>query len=75
LIPARTSEGRARAVASGVKLGPKFQLTLHQRKEAAAREANGNPVREIARSYGVSPATISRLVQWSMLPQLIAITV
>jgi DNA invertase Pin-like site-specific DNA recombinase len=61
LIRARTSEGRARAVARGVKLGPKFKLTPHQRKEAAARKANDEPVREIARSYDVSPATISRL--------------
>jgi DNA invertase Pin-like site-specific DNA recombinase len=62
LIHARTSEGRARAMARGVKMGPKFKLTPHQRKEAAARKANGEPVREIARSYDVSPATISRLV-------------
>jgi DNA invertase Pin-like site-specific DNA recombinase len=62
LIRARTSEGRARAVARGVKLGPKFKLTPHQRKEAAARKANGEPVREIARTYNVSPATISRMV-------------
>ena len=61
LIRTRTSEGRARAVARGVKLGPKFKLTLHQRKEAATRKANGEAVREIARSYDVSPATISRL--------------
>jgi DNA invertase Pin-like site-specific DNA recombinase len=61
LIRARTGEGRARAVAHGVKLGPKFKLTPHQRKEAALRKANGDPVREIARSYNVSPATISRL--------------
>ena len=61
LIRARASEGRARAVARGVKLGPKFKLTHHQRKEAAVRKANGEAVREIARSYNVSAATISRL--------------
>jgi DNA invertase Pin-like site-specific DNA recombinase len=61
LIRARTAEGRTRAVARGVKLGPKFKLTPHQRSEAATRKANGEPVREIARSYNVSPATISRL--------------
>jgi len=61
LIRARTGEGRARAVARGVKLGPKFKLTPHQRREAAARKASGEPVREIARTYNVSPATISRL--------------
>ena len=32
LIRARTGEGRARAVAAGVKMGRKPKLTLHQRK-------------------------------------------
>ncbi len=61
LIRARTTEGRARAVARGVKPGPKFKLTPHQKKEAAARKSAGEPVREIARSYNVSPETISRV--------------
>jgi DNA invertase Pin-like site-specific DNA recombinase len=61
LIRARTTEGRKRAVARGVKLGPKFKLTPHQQREAATRKANGEPVREIARSYNVSHSTISRL--------------
>ena len=34
LIRTRTSEGRARAVANGVKLGRKPTLTLHQQREA-----------------------------------------
>jgi DNA invertase Pin-like site-specific DNA recombinase len=37
LIRARTSEGRARAVANGVKLGRKPILTPHQRREAIKR--------------------------------------
>lgn len=61
LIRARTSEGRKRAVARGVKLGPKFKLTHYQQKEVAARKINGEPVREIARLFNVSPATISRV--------------
>jgi DNA invertase Pin-like site-specific DNA recombinase len=36
LIRSRTGEGRARAVARGVKLGRKPKLTGHQRKEAIA---------------------------------------
>jgi DNA invertase Pin-like site-specific DNA recombinase len=62
LIRVRTGEGRARAVARGVKLGRKPKLTPHQRKEAAARKANGEAVREIARSYNVHNSTISRLM-------------
>jgi hypothetical protein len=36
-------------------------MTEHQRKEALARKADREPVREIARTYNVSAATISRL--------------
>ena len=61
LIRARTSEGRARAVARGVKMGRKPKLTPHQRREAIKRRDKGEAVREIARSYNVSHSTISRL--------------
>jgi DNA invertase Pin-like site-specific DNA recombinase len=62
LIRARTSEGRARAKANGVKLGRKFKMTPHQRREALARKERGKESQtEIARSYNVSHSTISRL--------------
>ena len=62
LIRARTSEGRERAKARGVKLGRKPKLTEHQKGEAIRRrDLDGEPVREIARSYNVSHSTISRL--------------
>jgi len=62
LIRARTSEGRARAVANGVKLGRKPTLTPHQRREAIKRvNAERETLGEIARSYNVSRWTISRL--------------
>ena len=62
LIRARTGEGRARAVANGVKLGRKPTLTPHQRREAIKRvNAEKESLREIARSYNVSRWTISRL--------------
>ena len=61
LIRARTSEGRARAKAHGVKLGRKPKLTAHQRREALARREHGETVTAIARSYNVSHSTISRL--------------
>jgi DNA invertase Pin-like site-specific DNA recombinase len=61
LIRARTTEGRARAVARGVKMGRKPKLTPHQRKEILRRKANGEAVREIARNYNVHNSTISRL--------------
>jgi DNA invertase Pin-like site-specific DNA recombinase len=62
LIRARTSEGRERAKARGVKLGRKPKLTEHQKREAIRRrDREGEPVREIARTYNVSHSTISRL--------------
>jgi DNA invertase Pin-like site-specific DNA recombinase len=62
LIRARTSEGRARAVANGVRLGRKPTLTHHQQREALRRrDAGEETLGEIARSYNVSRWTISRL--------------
>ena len=61
LIRSRTSEGRARAKANGVKLGPKFKLSPHQRREALARKESGESIVEIGRSYNVDKSTISRL--------------
>src|SRR5271154_6388743 len=48
LIRARTSEGRERAKARGVKMGRPHKLTPHQRAEAIRRRDNGEAVREIA---------------------------
>lgn len=61
LIRTRTLEGRARAKARGVKLGPKFKLTLAERKEALARLAAGETSTAIGRDYNVSHTTILRL--------------
>ena len=48
----RTHEGRQIARAKGVRMGRKPKLTPHQSKEARQR---------LAKSYGVSVSTISRL--------------
>jgi DNA invertase Pin-like site-specific DNA recombinase len=61
LIQSRTSEGRSRAKARGVRMGRPPALDHHQRREALERLAAGEHVREIARSYAVSHSTISRL--------------
>ena len=61
LIRARTTEGRERAKARGVRLGRKPKLTPHQQHEARRRRESGEPIREIARTYNVSHTTISRL--------------
>jgi DNA invertase Pin-like site-specific DNA recombinase len=61
LILARTGDGRARAKARGVRFGRPPSLTAHQRAEALQRLAEGVAQADLARSYGVSQATISRL--------------
>ena len=62
LIRARTSEGRERARARGVRMGRPPKLTPHQRREALRRRNRGaETLADIARSYNVSAATISRL--------------
>jgi DNA invertase Pin-like site-specific DNA recombinase len=61
LIRARTAEGRKRAQARGVKFGRKLKLTPFQRQEALASRAQGERLVEIARTFGVSHSTISRL--------------
>src|SRR6516165_7563305 len=62
LIKARTGEGRARAKALGVHMGRPPKLTPHQRREAIARRDAGEPLVDIARTFGVSHTTIGRLV-------------
>jgi DNA invertase Pin-like site-specific DNA recombinase len=61
LILARTGDGRRRAKARGVRFGRPPALTTHQRQEAIQRLTEGATQADLARSYGVSQATISRL--------------
>jgi DNA invertase Pin-like site-specific DNA recombinase len=61
LIALRTNEGRQRARQSGVKFGPKFKLSAHQIEEIRKRREAGESCRFLARSYGVSANTISRI--------------
>jgi len=61
LIRARTGDGRARAKARGVRFGRPTALTPHQRAEALQRLANGEAQADVARTFDVSQATISRL--------------
>ena len=71
LILARTSDGRVRAKARGVKFGRPAALTAHQRQEALQRLGNGEAQADLARSYGVSQATISRLQRFTNLVRII----
>jgi hypothetical protein len=59
LIRVRTSEGRKRAVARGVKMGRPPKMTQHQITEALRRRDSGEPMRDIAKSYNRPVAKIA----------------
>ena len=61
MILSRTSEGRTRAKARGVRFGRKPKLSPFQINEALARREAGEALADIGRSYGASHSTISRL--------------
>ena len=61
LIRTRTAEGRSRAKARGPHMGRPPKLTPQQQAEARKRRAEGATLKELARSYNVGRATISRL--------------
>jgi DNA invertase Pin-like site-specific DNA recombinase len=61
LILTRTGEGRARAMARGVKFGRKHKLTPHQQQEAKRRRDAGESLSGIGRLFGVNYQTIGRL--------------
>lgn len=56
-----TSNGRARAMARGVKFGRKPKLSQQERRGALASLAAGEAMHSVARRYDVSKSTISRL--------------
>ena len=61
LIRTRTAEGRSRAKARGQHMGRPSKLTDTQKAEARRRRAEGATIKELAQSYNVGLATISRL--------------
>jgi DNA invertase Pin-like site-specific DNA recombinase len=61
LIRTRTAEGRSRAKARGQHMGRPPKLTSQQQAEARRRRAEGATLKELAKSYNVGRATISRL--------------
>jgi DNA invertase Pin-like site-specific DNA recombinase len=62
LIRVRTAEGRERAKAQGRPMGRKPALTPQQASGARQRRADGATLKELAESYNVGRATISRLL-------------
>src|SRR4051812_34672985 len=61
LIKTRTAEGRDRAKARGQSMGRPPKLTPQQQAEARRHRAEGATLAELAKSYNVGVATISRL--------------
>ena len=62
LILSRTSEGRRRAMAQGVRFGPRPKLSAIQIAEARRRVAEGETPTHVAAVMGVSRQTVSRAV-------------
>jgi DNA invertase Pin-like site-specific DNA recombinase len=60
MIVSRMSEGRTRAMAKGIKFGPKFKLNPVQLEEAKRRRADGQSLVEIGEVLGVNYRTIGR---------------
>jgi DNA invertase Pin-like site-specific DNA recombinase len=63
LIRTRTAEGRSRAKARGQHIVRPLKLTPQQAAEARRRRAEGATLKELAKSYNVGIATISRLAR------------
>ena len=61
LILARTSEGRARAKANGIRFGRKPKLSLHQQTEAIRLLIEGQTQTDVAKLMGVNQTTISAI--------------
>jgi DNA invertase Pin-like site-specific DNA recombinase len=61
LIRTRTAEGRSRAKGRGQHMGRPSALTTQQQAEARQRLQDGATLQELADSYNVSKATVSRL--------------
>ncbi|MFZ2080707.1 MAG: recombinase family protein [Xanthobacteraceae bacterium] len=63
LIRTRTAEGRSGAKARGQRMGRRSKLTDAQKVEARRRRAECDTLKELADSYHVGLATISRLAK------------
>jgi DNA invertase Pin-like site-specific DNA recombinase len=61
LIRARTSEGRVRAVAAGVRMGRKPSLSHTQRHHAIEMRQSGKSLQQIGDVLGVSHMTVWRI--------------
>jgi DNA invertase Pin-like site-specific DNA recombinase len=61
LIISRTSEGRERAKAAGVRFGRPRKLSPYQLAEATRRKQAGESWGSLAQSYGTSLSTVARL--------------
>ena len=63
LIRTRTAEGRIRAMVCGKRMGRPPKLTARQQREVREQRDAGATISELAESYRVARATISRLAR------------
>lgn len=63
LIRTRTSEGRARAIKQGKRMGRPSQITDLQKHKIIERRKEGESLKSIAAAFGISESTVSRLAR------------
>ncbi|GBR55056.1 DNA resolvase [Acetobacter senegalensis DSM 18889] len=66
LIRTRTSEGRARAIAQGKKMGRPSLVTPSQRLEIIKKRKNGEKLEQIAKAFGISSGTVYRIASQAL---------
>lgn len=61
LIRTRTAEGRARAIEQGKRMGRPPKITAQEKQAVIMRRLRGEPLKSVAKDFGISVATVSRL--------------
>ncbi|WP_215755318.1 recombinase family protein [Acetobacter sp. P5B1] len=61
LIRTRTAEGRARAIEQGKRMGRPPKITTQEKQDVIRRRLRGEPLKSVAKDFGISVATVSRL--------------
>ncbi|GBQ07158.1 DNA resolvase [Acetobacter cerevisiae DSM 14362] len=61
LIRTRTAEGRARAIEQGKRMGRPSKISEQEKQDVIRRRSNGESLKSVAKDFGISVATVSRL--------------
>ncbi|WP_395495785.1 recombinase family protein [Acetobacter sp. KSO5] len=61
LIRTRTAEGRARAIEQGKRMGRPSKISEQEKQDVIRRRSKGESLKSVAKDFGISVATVSRL--------------